>query len=152
FQVEDDLDELAMLARTAGATVCRRLTQTRSQPDPRFFLGSGKVQELALLAQETGANVAIFDHELTALQHASLETVLGIKVLDRTELILDIFAQRAQTREGKLQVELAQLKYLYPRLIGKGSQLSRLGGGIGTRGPGETKLEIDRRRIRERIN
>lgn len=152
FQVEDDLDELAMLARTAGATVCRRLTQTRSQPDPRFFLGSGKVQELALLAQETGANVAIFDHELTALQHASLETVLGIKVLDRTELILDIFAQRAQTREGKLQVELAQLKYLYPRLIGKGNQLSRLGGGIGTRGPGETKLEIDRRRIRERIN
>jgi GTP-binding protein HflX len=152
WQVEDDLDELALLARTAGATVCSRLTQTRSQPDPRFFLGSGKVQELALGVQEMGANLVVFDQELTALQHSSLEGVLGVKVLDRTELILDIFAQRAQTREGKLQVELAQLQYLYPRLVGKGDRLSRLGGGIGTRGPGETKLEIDRRRIRERIN
>jgi len=152
WQVEDDLDELALLARTAGARVCHRLTQSRSQADPKFFLGSGKVQELALTVQELGANLVLFDKELTALQHSSLEKVLGVKVLDRTELILDIFAQRARTREGKLQVELAQLKYLYPRLIGKGSQLSRLGGGIGTRGPGETKLEIDRRRIRERIN
>ena len=152
FQVEDDLDELALLTRTAGATVCHRLTQARSQPDPRFFLGSGKVQELALIVQEMGANLVVVNIELTALQHTSLEEVLGVKVLDRTELILDIFAQRAQTREGKLQVELAQLKYLYPRLIGKGDRLSRLGGGIGTRGPGETKLEIDRRRIRERIN
>lgn len=152
FQVEDELDELAQLTRTAGASICQRLTQTRSQPDPKFFLGSGKVQELALMVQELGANLVIFDGELSALQHRSLEPILNVKVLDRTELILDIFAQRAQTKEGKLQVELAQLKYLYPRLIGKGNKLSRLGGGIGTRGPGETKLEIDRRRIRERIN
>jgi GTPase len=152
FQVEDELDELAQLTRTAGASVCHRLTQTRNQPDSHFFLGSGKIQELALTVQELAANVVIFDHELTALQHSSLEKVLGVKILDRTELILAIFAQRAQTSEGKLQVELAQLKYLYPRLIGKGTQLSRLGGGIGTRGPGETKLEIDRRRIRERIH
>lgn len=152
WQVEDDLDELAQLARTAGATICERLTQTRPQPDPRFFLGSGKVQELALMVQEMGANLVIVDQELTANQQRTLEEVVGVKVIDRTELILDIFAQRAQTREGKLQVELAQLKYLLPRLIGKGLTLSRLGGGIATRGPGETKLEIDRRRIRERIN
>ncbi len=152
WQVEDDLDELAQLGRTAGATICERLTQTRPQPDPRYFLGSGKVQELALIVQEMGANLVIVDQELTANQQRTLEEVVGVKVIDRTELILDIFAQRAQTREGKLQVELAQLKYLLPRLIGKGLTLSRLGGGIGTRGPGETKLEIDRRRIRERIN
>jgi GTPase len=152
WQVEDDLDELAQLGRTAGATICERLTQTRPQPDPRFFLGSGKVQELALIVQEMGANLVIVDQELTANQQRMLEEVVGCKIIDRTELILDIFAQRAQTREGKLQVELAQLKYLLPRLIGKGLSLSRLGGGIATRGPGETKLEIDRRRIRERIN
>ncbi len=152
WQMEDDLDELAQLARTAGATVSRRFTQTRREPDPRFFLGAGKAQELALLVQETGANVVVLDHELTALQHTSLQKVVGVKILDRTELILDIFAQRARTAEGKLQVELAQLKYLLPRLIGKGTAMSRLGGGIGTRGPGETKLEIDRRRIRQRIN
>ncbi|MBI2809885.1 MAG: GTPase HflX [Candidatus Melainabacteria bacterium] len=152
WQVEDDLDELAQLGRTAGATICERLTQTRPQPDPRYFLGSGKVQELALMVQEMGANLVIVDQELTANQQRTLEEVVGVKVIDRTELILDIFAQRAQTREGKLQVELAQLKYLLPRLIGKGLTLSRLGGGIATRGPGETKLEIDRRRIRDRIN
>ena len=152
WQMEDDLDELTQLARTAGATVCRRLTQTRRDPDPTFFLGAGKAQELALLVQELGANLVILDHELTALQHNSLQKIVGVKVLDRTELILDIFAQRAHTREGKLQVELAQLKYMIPRLVGKGIALSRLGGGIGTRGPGETKLEIDRRRIRQRIN
>ncbi len=152
WQMEDDLDELAQLTRTAGATVSRRMTQTRREPDPTFFLGAGKAQELALLVQETGANLVIFDHELTALQHNSLQKAASVKVLDRTELILDIFSQRARTREGKLQVELAQLKYLLPRLIGKGTALSRLGGGIGTRGPGETKLEIDRRRIRQRIN
>lgn len=152
WQVEDDLDELSMLARTAGATVCGRLTQARPQPDPRYFMGSGKVQELALLVQELGANLVIVDQELTANQQHNLEAVVGVKVIDRTELILDVFAQRAQTKEGKLQVELAQLKYLYPRLIGKGLSLSRLGGGIATRGPGETKLEIDRRRIRDRIN
>ena len=151
WQMEDDLDELTQLARTAGATVCRRFTQTRREPDPTFFLGAGKAQELALLVQEVGANLVILDHELTALQHNSIQKIVGVKVLDRTELILDIFAQRAHTREGKLQVELAQLKYMIPRLIGKGIALSRLGGGIGTRGPGETKLEIDRRRIRQRI-
>jgi GTP-binding protein HflX len=150
-ETEDELDELAQLTRTAGATVCARLTQTRLAPDPRQFLGSGKVQELALLVQELGANLVVVDNELNANQQSNLEEIVGCKVIDRTELILDIFAQRAHTREGKLQVELAQLKYLYPRLMGKGTQLSRLGGGIGTRGPGETKLEIDRRRIRDRI-
>ena len=151
WQVEDDLDELARLARTAGATVCGRLTQTRQGPDPKYFLGSGKMQEVSLLIQELGATLLIVDQELTPNQQRNVEEVVGVKVIDRTELILDIFAQRAQTKEGKLQVELAQLKYLYPRLIGKGQTLSRLGGGIGTRGPGETKLEIDRRRIREKI-
>jgi GTP-binding protein HflX len=152
WQIEDDLDELTQLARTAGATICGRLTQARLSPDPKLFFGSGKVQELALLVQELGANLVIVDDELTPNQQRNIEEVVGVKVIDRTELILDIFAQRAQTREGKLQVELAQLKYLYPRLMGKGTALSRLGGGIGTRGPGETKLEIDRRRIRDRIN
>ncbi|MBX9953269.1 MAG: GTPase HflX [Candidatus Obscuribacterales bacterium] len=151
FQVDDDLDEMSLLAKTAGATVCGRLTQSRSQPDPKFFLGSGKVQELALLVQEMGANIVIVDKELSANQQQNLEEIVAVKVIDRTELILDIFAQRAQTKEGKLQVELAQLKYLFPRLVGKGTALSRLGGGIGTRGPGETKLEVDRRRIRDRI-
>src|SRR6185295_6523953 len=122
------------------------------QPDSRYFLGSGKVQELALKVQEYGANLVIFDHELNHNQQRNLEDAVGVKVIDRTELILDIFAQRANTREGKLQVEFAQLKYLYPRLVGKGLTLSRLGGGIATRGPGETKLEIDRRRIRDKIN
>jgi GTPase len=157
WQVEDDLDELAQLVKTAGATVCGRMTQARLAPDPRVFLGSGKVQELSLMVQEYGANLVVVDHELTPNQQRNLEEAVGVKVIDRTELILDIFAQRAQTKEGKLQVELAQLKYLYPRLIGKGLTLSRLGGGgtgggIATRGPGETKLEIDRRRIRDRIN
>ncbi len=152
WQMEDDLDELAQLAKTAGATVCGRMTQSRLAPDPRVFLGSGKVQELGLMVQEYGANLVVVDHELTPNQQRNLEELVGVKVIDRTELILDIFAQRAQTREGKLQVELAQLQYLYPRLIGKGPTLSRLGGGIATRGPGETKLEIDRRRIRDRIN
>ncbi len=151
WQMEDELDELAQLTRTAGATVCRRFTQARREPDPQFFLGAGKAQELALLVQETGANLVVFDHELSPQQHTTLQKILGVKVLDRTELILDIFAQRANTREGKLQVELAQLKYMLPRLIGKGTAMSRLGGGIGTRGPGETKLEVDRRRIRQRI-
>lgn len=152
WSVEDDLDELAQLARTAGATICGRVTQSRPHPHPKYFLGSGKVQEVALIAQELGANLIVVDQELSANQHNALEQMTGIKVIDRTELILDIFAQRAQTKEGKLQVELAQLKYLLPRLIGKGQVLSRLGGGIGTRGPGETKLEIDRRRIRKRID
>lgn len=152
WQIEDELDELAQLARTAGAKVCGRLTQARLQPDPRLFLGSGKVQELALLVQELGSNLVVVDLELSPNQQRNLEEAVGVKVIDRTELILDIFAQRANTREGKLQVELAQAQYLYPRLVGKGLTLSRLGGGIATRGPGETKLEVDRRRIRDRIN
>jgi GTPase len=152
WQIEDELDELAQLARTAGARVCGRLTQARLQPDPKHFLGSGKVQELALLVQELGSNLVVVDLELSPNQQRNLEAAVGVKVIDRTELILDIFAQRANTREGKLQVELAQSQYLYPRLVGKGLTLSRLGGGIGTRGPGETKLEVDRRRIRDRIN
>lgn len=152
WQVEDDLDELAQLTRTAGATICGRVTQTRQKPHPRHFLGSGKVQEVALMAQELGATLVVVDKELTPTQQRTLEEMMAIKVIDRTELILDIFAQRARTKEGKLQVELAQLKYLYPRLVGEGKVLSRLGGGIGTRGPGETKLEIDRRRIRSKIN
>ena len=152
FQIEDDLDELAQLARTAGATICGRMTQTRQKPHPNYFLGSGKVQEVALMVQEVGANLVIIDKELSPTQAQNLAEMIGVKVVDRTELILDIFAQRAQTKEGKLQVELAQMKYLYPRLIGKGHVLSRLGGGIATRGPGETKLETDRRVIRDRIN
>lgn len=152
WQIEDELDELAQLARTAGAKVCGRMTQARLQPDPRLFLGSGKVQELALLVQELGSNLVVVDLELSPNQQRNLEEAVGVKVIDRTELILDIFAQRANTREGKLQVELAQAQYLYPRLVGKGLTLSRLGGGIATRGPGETKLEVDRRRIRDRIN
>lgn len=152
WQVEDDLDELAQLARAAGATICGRITQARQMPHPKHFLGSGKVQEVALMAQELGANLVVIDQELSPAQQRNLEDMVGVKVLDRTELILDIFSQRARTKEGKLQVELAQLKYLYPRLVGKGQVLSRLGGGIGTRGPGETKLEVDRRRIRSRIN
>lgn len=152
FETEDDLDELAQLARTAGASVVGRLTQNKPKPDPKFFLGSGKIQELSLLVQETKANLVIFDNELSPTQESNIEDALGVKVLDRTELILDIFAQRAQTKEGKLQVELAQLEYLLPKLAGSRAALSRLGGGIGTRGPGETKLEVDRRRLRQRID
>jgi GTP-binding protein HflX len=152
WQIEDDLDELAQLTRTAGGTICGRLMQSRLQPDPRQFLGSGKAQELALMVQEFGANLVVVDQELNTNQQHELQKIVGVKVIDRTQLILDIFAQRAQTKEGKLQVELAQLNYLYPRLVGKGTQLSRLGGGIGTRGPGETKLEVDRRRMRDKMS
>jgi GTP-binding protein HflX len=151
WEIEDDLDELAQLTRTAGGTICGRLTQARPQPDPRQFLGSGKAQELALIVQEYGANLVIVDQELTMNQQHELQKIVSVKVIDRTQLILDIFAQRANTKEGKLQVELAQLNYMYPRLMGKGVQLSRLGGGIGTRGPGETKLEVDRRRMRDKM-
>jgi GTP-binding protein HflX len=129
-----------------------RVLQDRPKPDPATFLGSGKVATLAKSCDELGADVVIFDNELTPAQLRNLEKTLDRKVLDRTQLILDIFARRARTREGKLQVELAQLKYLLPRLVGASTALSRLGGGIGTRGPGETKLETDRRRIRHRIS
>jgi GTP-binding protein HflX len=127
------------------------MLQERSAPDPVFFVGRGKADELCRLAESEELDLVIFDEELTPGQQRNLENKIGCKILDRTQLILDIFARRARTREGQLQVELAQLSYLLPRLTGKGTLLSRLGGGIGTRGPGETKLEMDRRRIRSRI-
>lgn len=151
WTVDDSLEELKQLADTAGATVIKKFIQKRPKPDPAFFIGRGKVQELALYAQQENIDLCIFDDELSPAQQRNIESVMGIRILDRTALILDIFAQRARTNEGKLQVELAQLQYTLPRIMGKGLMLSRLGGGIGTRGPGETKLEVDRRRIRERI-
>lgn len=151
WTVDDSLEELKQLADTAGATVIKKFIQKRPKPDPAFFIGRGKVQELALYAQQENIDLFIFDDELSPAQQRNIESVMGIRILDRTALILDIFAQRARTNEGKLQVELAQLQYTLPRIMGKGLMLSRLGGGIGTRGPGETKLEVDRRRIRDRI-
>jgi GTP-binding protein HflX len=151
FDPEHSLDELADLASAAGASVVLRVLQERPRPDPATFLGSGKVESLAVSCDELDVDIVIFDNELTPAQLRNLEERLDRKVVDRTQLILDIIARRARTREGKLQVELAQLKYLMPRLVGSSAALSRLGGGIGTRGPGETKLETDRRRIRHRI-
>lgn len=151
WTVDDSLEELKQLADTAGATVIKKFIQKRPKPDPAFFIGRGKVQELALYAQQENIDLCIFDDELSPAQQRNIESFMGIRILDRTALILDIFAQRARTNEGKLQVELAQLQYTLPRIMGKGLMLSRLGGGIGTRGPGETKLEVDRRRIRDRI-
>lgn len=147
----DSMEELAELAKTAGANVVARSVQKRRAPDNATYIGSGKVEELSLLASEVEADLFIFDDELTGSQLRNLETRLGVHTIDRTALILDIFAQRAKSREGRLQVELAQMKYNLTRLTGQGTALSRLGGGIGTRGPGEKKLEIDRRRIRRRI-
>lgn len=149
---ERSLEELAGLAQAAGAEVALRVLQERPKPDPSTFLGSGKVTTLAASCAEAGVDLVVFDNELTPAQLRQIEEIVGRKIIDRTQLILDIFARRARTREGKLQVELAQLKYLLPRLVGAGAALSRLGGGIGTRGPGETKLEVDRRRIRTRIH
>jgi GTP-binding protein HflX len=151
-EAERSLDELAGLATTAGARVVLRVLQERDRPDAGTFLGSGKIASLATACDETDVGLVIFDHELTPAQLRQIEARLGKRVVDRTQLILDIFASRARTREGKLQVELAQLKYLLPRLVGGSDWLSRLGGGIGTRGPGETKLETDRRKIRQRIS
>ena len=145
------LDELHGLAEAAGASVVLRVLQERPKPDSKTFIGSGKAASLATACAGAGVDLVVFDNELTPAQLRQLEEVLQRKVLDRTQLILDIFAKRARTREGKWQVELAQLQYLLPRLVGAGAALSRLGGGIGTRGPGETKLETDRRRIRMRI-
>lgn len=145
------LDELARLAESAGAVVVGRSLQARRGPDPATYLGSGKVQELGAQAQAAGADLVVFDDELKPSQQRNLEAALGRKVLDRTQLILDVFSTRAATNEGRLQVELAQLSYLLPRLTGMGRALSRLGAGIGTRGPGESKLEADRRRLRDRI-
>ncbi len=150
-EAEQPLDELAGLADAAGAAVVLRMLQDRPKPDPATFIGSGKLASLAAACAEADVDVVIVDSELTPAQLRHLEERLERKVVDRTQLILDIFARRARTREGKWQVELAQLKYLLPRLVGANTALSRLGGGIGTRGPGETKLETDRRRIRVRI-
>lgn len=145
------LEELEGLALAAGAWVVLKMVQERPKPDAATFIGSGKVLQLARACDEARADTVIFDNELSPAQLRNLEKELDRKVVDRTQLILDIFARRARTREGKLQVELAQLQYLMPRLVGSAEALSRLGGGIGTRGPGETKLETDRRRIRHRI-
>jgi GTP-binding protein HflX len=151
IDADQSLDELAGLASAAGAIVVLRMLQDRAKPDPATFIGSGKAASLAAACAEADVDVVIFDSELSPAQIRHLEERLERKVVDRTQLILDIFARRARTREGKWQVELAQLKYLLPRLVGSSAALSRLGGGIGTRGPGETKLETDRRRIRVRI-
>jgi GTP-binding protein HflX len=151
IDAEHSLEELAGLADAAGAVVLLRVLQERQKPDAATFIGSGKALSLAASCAAADIDVVIFDNELTPAQLRELEERLERKVLDRTQLILDIFARRARTREGKWQVELAQLKYLLPRLVGTGTILSRLGGGIGTRGPGETKLETDRRRIRTKI-
>lgn len=146
------LDELEELAVTAGVVVVDKVLQKRPGIDPAYFIGKGKIEQLNLLRQSLNANLIIFDDELSGAQFRNIEQIAGVKVIDRTTLILDIFAQRARSKEGKLQVELAQLKYRLPRLTGMGVQLSRLGGGIGTRGPGEKKLEVDKRHIRRRIN
>lgn len=150
WEAEDSLDELVQLAVSAGAEPAFRVFQERALLNPRMLIGPGKAQEVRGICEE-GVDLVIFDDDLTGSQQRNLESALGRRVIDRTGLILDIFAQRARSKEGKLQVELAQLKYLLPRLTGHGAELSRLGGGIGTRGPGETQLEVDRRRIRRRI-
>ncbi|MFA5064300.1 MAG: GTPase HflX [Dehalococcoidia bacterium] len=152
WSLESSLDELNQLARTAGADVVGRLTQKMERPSSTHYIGSGKMQELIELKQELNYDTVIFNDELAPRQQRNLEEALGVKVIDRTALILDIFAASASTREGKLQVELAQHQYLLPRLEGQWSHLERLGGGIGTRGPGESQIETDRRLIRKRIS
>lgn len=151
YDCEVSLDELEELAKTAGAEVCARVTQKRDAPDGATYIGSGRLQEIKDFCSDNEVDLLIFDGELTPSQQRNVEDATNVRVVDRTQLILDIFAARARSGEGKLQVELAQLKYLLPRLGGKGTSMSRLGGGIGTRGPGETKLESDRRHIRRRI-
>lgn len=149
---DETLEELEALLETAGGFCTAKVLQNRHTPDAHSFIGEGKAQEVRMLAEATESTMVIFDNELSPGNIRALEEIIGVPVLDRSALILDIFAQRAKTREGRLQVELAQNKYLLPRLSGMGTSLSRQGGGIGTRGPGETKLETDRRIIRERIN
>ncbi|PSB65272.1 GTPase HflX, partial [filamentous cyanobacterium CCP1] len=149
---QDGLAEVGRLIETAGGEVLQVVHQKRSSPHPQTVVGEGKVQEIALTAQTVGANLIVFDRDLSPAQVRNLEMRIGVRVVDRTEVILDIFAQRAQSRAGKLQVELAQLEYMMPRLAGRGRTMSRLGGGIGTRGPGETKLETERRAIQRRIS
>ena len=152
WRIADSMDELELLAWTAGAEVLGRTICRRPAPHAASFIGRGKAEEIAALCRENGADLVIFDDDLTSAQLRNLRDLIGLKIVDRTELILDIFARRARTSEAQLQIEMAQLQYLLPRLAGKGVELSRLGGGIGTRGPGETKLETDRRRIRDRIH
>lgn len=152
LQFQDTLLELGRLVDTAGGDVLQTIQQKRSRVHPQTVVGEGKVQEIALTAQTLGVNLVVFDRDLSPSQVRNLEMQIGIRVVDRTEVILDIFAQRAQSRAGKLQVELAQLEYMQPRLAGRGRTMSRLGGGIGTRGPGETKLETERRAIGQRIS
>ena len=149
---EDSMEELAELARSAGLKVAATIIQRRPRFDPRFLMGKGKLSELVVQALQTGADLLVFDAELSPSQVRSITDFTELKVIDRTQLILDLFAQRARSREGKLQVEMAQVKYLLPRLVGKGDALSRLMGGIGGRGPGESKLEMDRRRLRDRLH
>ena len=149
---DETIEELEALLETAGGFCTGKVLQNRATPDPHSFIGEGKAQEVRMLVEATESNMVVFDNELSPGNIRALEDIIGVTVLDRSALILDIFAQRAKTKEGRLQVELAQYKYLLPRLSGMGHSLSRQGGGIGTRGPGETKLESDRRHIRERIN
>jgi len=148
---EDGLAEIGRLVDTAGGEVLQTVRQKRSRPHPQTVVGAGKVDEIALIVQTIGANLVVFDRDLSPAQARNLESRLGVSVVDRTQVILDIFAQRAQSSAGKLQVELAQLEYMLPRLTGRGQAMSRLGGGIGTRGPGETKLETERRAIQRRL-
>jgi GTP-binding protein HflX len=152
FGVEESLAEFRELVASAGAEVAAELLQRRPRPDPATLVGAGKVEEIAAVAASTDADLVLFDHDLSPTQLRNLEAALPCRVLDRTQLILDIFARHARTREGQLQVELAQLEYMLPRLTGRGKAMSQLGGGIGTRGPGETQLETDRRKIQRRID
>jgi GTP-binding protein HflX len=152
WSITDSLEELSHLTKTAGANIVGTLTQKLDTPSPAHYIGKGKIEELINLKGQTNYDTVIFDDELSPRQQRNLEEALGVKVIDRTALILHIFARKARTHEGKLQVELAQHQYLLPRLIGQWSHLERLGGGIGTRGPGESQLETDRRLIRKRIN
>ncbi|HKS71728.1 MAG TPA: GTPase HflX [Terriglobales bacterium] len=151
FSAEESLGELRTLAESAGAVIAGEFLQYRDRPDPATLIGRGKLEEIAGAAASVSADLILFDHDLTASQQRNVERVVNTRVIDRTQLILDIFARHARTREGQLQVELAQLEYLLPRLGGRGIEMSQLGGGIGTRGPGETQLETDRRKIYRRI-
>jgi GTP-binding protein HflX len=151
FSSEESLDELRTLATSAGAEIAGEFTQRRDRPDPATLIGKGKLEEIAGASASVSADVILFDHDLSPSQQRNIERVLKTRVIDRTQLILDIFARHARTREGQLQVELAQLEYMLPRLAGHGIEMSQLGGGIGTRGPGETQLETDRRKINRRV-
>ncbi len=151
FSSEESLDELRTLATSAGAEIAGEFTQHRDRPDPATLIGKGKLEEIAGAAASVSADVILFDHDLSPSQQRNIERVVNTRVIDRTQLILDIFARHARTREGQLQVELAQLEYMLPRLAGRGVEMSQLGGGIGTRGPGETQLETDRRKIYRRV-